>query len=175
MNFINYISTIIIPFVIVFAIGYGIAEKKNVYDIFIVGAKKGVKIVIELFPTLLAIFLAINLLKSSGIINFVIELISPLLKLLNIPAEIMPLAILRPISGSASMAVAVDIMQNYGVDTLTGLITSTIMGSTETTFYTIAIYTSCVGIKKTRWILLAALAADVAGMVASTVICRILA
>ena len=85
MNFINYISTIIIPFVIVFAIGYGIAEKKNVYDIFIVGAKKGVKIVIKLFPTLLAIFLAINLLKSSGIINFVIELISPLLKLLNIP------------------------------------------------------------------------------------------
>ena len=86
----------------------------------------------------------------------------------------MPLAILRPISGSASMAVAVDIMQNYGTDTLVGIITSTIMGSTETTFYTIAIYTSCVGIKKTRGILLAALAADIAGMVASTIICRIM-
>ena len=81
---------------------------------------------------------------------------------------------LRPISGSASMAVAVDIMQNYGVDTLTGMITSTIMGSTETTFYTIAIYTSCVGIKKTRGILVAALAADIAGMLVSTIICRIL-
>ena len=86
----------------------------------------------------------------------------------------MPLALLRPISGSASMAVAVDIMQKYGVDTLTGLITSTIMGSTETTFYTIAIYTSCVGIKKTRGILIAALAADIAGMIASIVICRIM-
>ena len=157
MNFINYISMIIIPFVIVFAIGYGIAEKKNVYDIFIVGAKKGVKIVIELFPTLLAIFLAINLLKSSGIINFVI-------KLLNIPAEIMPLAILRPISGSASMGIATNIMQENGVDSKIGLIASTIMGATETTFYTIALYTSSIGVKKIRFTLVSSLIAICVGV-----------
>lgn len=118
--------------------------------------------------------MAIGALRSSGFIDLVVNLITPFTNLLEMPSEIAPLAILRPISGSASMAVATDIMQNYGVDTLSGLITSTIMGSTETTFYTIAIYTSCIGIKKTRGILAAALAADVAGIVASTVICRIL-
>ena len=86
----------------------------------------------------------------------------------------MPLALLRPISGSASMGIAVDIMKHYGVDSFIGLITSTIMGSTETTLYTIAIYTSCVGIKKTRFILLAALLADIAGMVSSVIIWQIL-
>ena len=127
-----------------------------------------------MFPTLLGIFLAIGVLRSSGLIDFVVQLITPLTDFLEFPSQVMPLALLRPISGSASMAVAVDIMENYGTDTLIGIITSTIMGSTETTFYTIAIYTSCVGIKKTRGILMAALAADIAGMVASTVICRIL-
>lgn len=157
MNFINYISTIIIPFIIVFIIAYGIIEKRNVYDIFIVGAKKGIKIVIELFPTLLAIFLAINLLKSSGIINFIVDLISPILTALNIPIEIMPLAILRPISGSASMGIATNILQENGVDSKIGLITATIMGATETTFYTIALYTSSIDIKKIRFTLFAAL------------------
>ena len=161
MNFINYISTIIIPFVIVFAIGYGIMEKKNVYDIFIVGAKKGSKIVIKLFPTLLAIFLAINLLRSSGIVDFVIDLISPILKVLNIPEEIMPLAILRPISGSASMGIATNIMQENGVDSKIGLIASTIMGTTETTFYTIALYTSSIGVKKIRFTLISSLIANI--------------
>lgn len=160
MNFINYISTIIIPFVIVFAVGYGIIEKKNVYDIFIVGAKRGAKIVIKLFPTLLAIFLAINLLKSSGVIDFVINLISPLLNLLNIPVEIMPLAILRPISGSASMGIATNIIKENGVDSTIGVIAATIMGATETTLYTIALYTSSIGVKKIRFTLISSLIAN---------------
>ena len=170
MNFINYISTIIIPFVIVFAIGYGIMEKKNVYDIFIVGAKKGSKIVIKLFPTLLAIFLAINLLRSSGIVDFVIDLISPILKVLNIPEEIMPLAILRPISGSASMGIATNIMQENGVDSKKGLIASTIMGTTETTFYTIALYTSSIGVKKIRFTLISSLIANIVGVTTAILI-----
>ena len=86
----------------------------------------------------------------------------------------MPLAVLRPISGSGSIAVATDIMKNCGVDSLIGKIASTIMGSTETTLYTIAVYTSCVKIKKTRYVLVASLAADIAGIVVSTVTCRIL-
>ena len=173
-NVINYISSAAIPVVIIVIIGYGLKEKVKVFDTFLEGAKEGVEIVFKMFPTLIGIFLAVGALRSSGIIDLIINLITPLTNLLEIPSQIMPLALLRPISGSASMAVAVDIMQNYGVDTLTGLITSTIMGSTETTFYTIAIYTSSVGIKKTRGILFAALAADIAGMLASTIICRIL-
>ena len=174
INVINYISSAAIPVVITVIILYGLKEKKKVFDVFLDGGKEGLEIVIKMFPTLVGIFLAVGALRSSGIIDLIVNLITPITNLLEIPSQIMPLALLRPISGSASMAVAVDIMQNYGVDTLTGLITSTIMGSTETTFYTIAIYTSADGIKKTRGILIAALAADVAGMVASTVICRIL-
>ena len=173
-NVINYISSVAIPVVIIVIIGYGLKEKVKVFDTFLEGTKEGVEIVFKMFPTLIGIFLAVGALRSSGIIDLIINLITPLTNLLEIPSQIMPLALLRPISGSASMAVAVDIMQNYGVDTLTGIITSTIMGSTETTFYTIAIYTSSVGIKKTRGILFAALAADIAGMLASTISCRIL-
>lgn len=173
-NIINYFSSAAIPIFILIIVFYGLKEKVKVFDVFLDGSKEGIEIVFKLFPTLLGIFLAIGALRSSGFIDLVVNLITPFTNLLEMPSEIAPLAILRPISGSASMAVATDIMQNYGVDTLSGLITSTIMGSTETTFYTIAIYTSCVGIKKTRGILAAALAADVVGIVASTVICRIL-
>lgn len=174
VNIINYISNATIPIIIVLIIIYGIKDKIRVFDTFLDGAKEGIEIVFKMFPTLLGIFLAVGVLRASGLIDAIVNLITPITNLLEIPSNILPLAILRPISGSASMAVAVDIMQNYGVDTLTGFITSTIMGSTETTFYTIAIYTSAVGIKKTRGILFAALAADVAGMIASTIICRIL-
>ena len=173
-NVINYISSSAMPILIMIIILYAVKEKKKVFDIFIDGAKEGIEIVFKIFPTLIGIFLAIGALRSSGIIDLVGNLISPLTNLLEIPSQVIPLAILRPISGSASMAIAVDIMNNYGVDTLIGIIASTIMGSTETTFYTIAIYTSCVGIKRTRGILLAALAADFTGIIISTIICRIL-
>lgn len=174
MKFINYLSTAAIPVVIVIIILYGIIERKKVYDIFLDGAKDGIQIVIQLIPTLIGIFVAVGALRNSGIIDLIVKVISPVTDILKIPSEIMPLALLRPISGSASIGVAVDIMQKYGTDTFLGLITSTIMGSTETTLYTIAVYTGCVGINKTRFVLLAALLADFAGMVASVAIWRIL-
>lgn len=174
MQIINYLSASAIPIVILTVIFYGIKEKKKVFDIFLEGSKEGIKIVVELFPTLIGIFLAVGALRSSGILDFIISLISPITNLLKIPSQILPLAMLRPISGSASMGVAVDIMKQYGVDSTIGMITSVIMGSTETTFYTIAIYTACVKIKKIRFVLAAALLADLAGMVASVIICQIM-
>ena len=174
MQVINYISSAAIPTVILIILLYGVAEKNKVYDTFLEGAKDGIEIVFKLFPTLVGIFLAISALRQSGIMDLIIKLISPITNLLKIPNQILPLAMLRPISGSASMAVAVDIMQKYGVDTTIGLITSTIMGSTETTLYTIAVYTSCVGVKKTRFVLFAALIADFVGMITSVVIWQIL-
>ncbi len=174
INILNYFSSLAIPLTIIVIIFYGLKEKKKTFDVFLVGAKEGIEIVLKMLPTLIGIFLAIGLLRSSGIIDFIVNLLTPITNFIKVPSEIMPLALLRPISGSASMAVAVDIMNNYGVDTLIGAISSVIMGSTETTFYTIAIYTSCVGIKKTRGILLPALVADIAGILISVVICRIL-
>lgn len=175
MTVINFLSAGAIPLIIITIIFYGLKEKQKVFDIFLDGAKDGMEIVIGLFPTLLGIFLAIGLLRNSGILDFIINLISPVTNLLKIPNQILPLAMLRPISGSASMGIAVDIMEKYGVDSLIGKITSTIMGSTETTFYTIAIYTACVKIKKIRFVLLAALLADLAGMIISVIICQIMA
>lgn len=174
MNIINYLSTIAVPMVILLIIAYGVIEKNKVYDTFIEGAKEGMQVVINIFPTLVGIFLAVGALRSSGLIELIINIIKPIIETLKIPAEIMPLALLRPISGSASMAVATDIMSKNGVDSLIGIIASTIMGSTETTLYTIALYTSAVGIKKIRFVLVAALIADITGMLVSVVICRFL-
>lgn len=171
---INYLSTLAMPAILLLIIIYGVKEKNKVYDNFLEGAKEGLQIIYNIFPTLIGIFLAISALRASGIIDLIVKILSPALTILKIPAEIMPLAMLRPISGSASMAVATDIISQYGVDSTIGLIASTIMGSTETTFYTIALYTSAVGIKKTRYVLKAALLADMIGMLASVVIWRIL-
>ena len=174
MNLIYYISNISIPIIIIIILLYGLVEKKNVFDIFLKGAKDGINMVIGIFPTLIGLFLAIQALSSSGILDFIINLFSPILHFLNVPTEIMPLALLRPISGSGSMAIATEIMRKFGVDSFIGLITATIMGSTETTLYTIAVYTNSVGIKKIRFVLFAALCADITGMLASVAIWRIL-
>lgn len=174
MKFINYFSSSVMPLILLLIIVYGLIEKNKVFDIFLEGAKEGLNIVLKIFPTLIGLFLAIGLLRSSGILELIINVLSPVLSILKIPSEIMPLAMLRPISGSASIAVATDIMKNYGVDSNIGLIASTIMGSTETTLYTIAIYTGCVGIKNTRFVLLAALGADIIGIIASVLIWNIL-
>lgn len=171
---INYISSIAMPLVIFIIVFSGLTEKKKTFDIFLKGAKEGIKIVIRIFPTLVGLFLAIVMLKNSGTIDFIIKILNPILSTFQVPSEILPLAILRPISGSGSIAIATEIMKSFGVDSNIGLIASVIMGSTETTIYTIAVYSSSVKIKDTRFVLWAALAADVVGMVASVVICRIL-
>ena len=161
MEIVNYISSSAIPITILIVLIFGLYEKKNVFDSFLEGAKEGISIVIKIFPTLIGLFVAIGCLRTSGILDAIISFCSPVTKLLKIPSEIMPLAFLRPISGSGSMAIATEIMSKYGVDSQIGLIASTIMGATETTIYTIAIYTSAVGIKKTRFVLLASLIGDV--------------
>ena len=174
MSFINYISNISMPIIIFVILLYGILEKKNVFDIFLDGANEGLKIVLNIFSTLIGLFLAIELLSNSGVIDLIVNLVNPILVILDIPSQIMPLALLRPISGSASTAIATNIMQINGVDSKIGLIAATIMGSTETTLYTIAVYTSSVKIKKTRFILMASLLADLTGMLASVIIWRFL-
>ena len=164
MKFIEYFSNIAMPFMIIVIVLYGVIERKKVFDIFLEGAKEGISVVFNIFPTLVGLFVAIGALRSSGIIDIIV----------NFPTEILPLAIIRPISGSSSIAVATDIMNTFGVDTNIGLIASVIMGSTETTIYTIAVYTSSVGIKKTRFVLWASLIADFVGIVTSVVVCRFL-
>lgn len=174
MQLIHFLSNLAMPLIILLIVTYGLLEKDKVFDDFLEGAKEGMGMVVNILPTLIGLFVAIGALRNSGILDLIIRLITPLLNVIHFPSEIMPLAMLRPISGSGSIAIATDIMKNYGVDNTIGMMASTIMGSTETTLYTIAVYTSSVKIKKTRFVLLAALAADVVGIVVSVVICQIM-
>ena len=171
MQMINFISDLAIILIIVL---YGLIERNKVFDNFLDGAKEGLEIVLSILPTLIGLFVAIGALRSSVILDIIIRIITPLLNVIHFPSEIMPLAMLRPISGSGSIAVATDILKRYGVDSTIGMMASTIMGSTETTLYTIAIYTSSVKIKKTRFVLFASLMADLVGIVVSVLVCSLL-
>lgn len=174
MKVIEFFSNIVMPLMIIIIIIYGLIERKKVFDIFLEGARDGAKIVFNIFPTLVGLFFSIGALRSSGILDLIVNLLTPIFKVVDFPTEILPLALIRPISGSASIAVATDVMKNFGVDSKIGIIASVIMGSTETTIYTIAVYTSSVGIKNTRFVLWASLIADFVGILTSVAACRIL-
>ena len=116
MTVINYFSSLAIPFTILIIVVYGVIEKVKVFDVFLEGAKEGIETVVKIFPTLIGLFVAIGLLRDSGILDFIVNLIAPVTNLLHIPSEVMPLSILRPISGSSSIAIGTDIMTEYGVD-----------------------------------------------------------
>ena len=165
----TYLSTMIIPVIISIILLVGLKEKKKVYDLFVEGAKEGIKITIKLFPTLLGIFLAIHMVRSSGLIDFISRLIAHVTNLFNVPSEILPLAIIKPISGSGSMAVATDIMAHFGPDSNIGMIAATIMGSSETTFYVIALYMSSVNVKDSRKVVIPAILADLASIITAIV------
>lgn len=117
MNIVNYISIIAVPFSIFFIISYGIFEKIKVFDSFLAGCKEGIETVIKIFPTLIALFLSISALRNSGLLDFISKILYPALNILKVPVEVLPLILIRPISGSGATAVAIDIMKNYGVDT----------------------------------------------------------
>ena len=174
MEIVNYISIIAMPLVILIIVFIALKENIPVFDLFFRGATEGIEITFKIFPTLVGLFVAIGMLRKSGILDFITKLISPVLVFMKFPSEIVPLALLRPISGSASMAVATDIIKQNGVDSFIGILASVIMGATETTLYTIAVYSSSVKIKNTRMVVIAALAADVTGIIVSLLICRII-
>lgn len=174
MNLITNISSYIIPIIIVVIIIYGIKDKVKIFDLFIEGADEGVKLSLKLFPTLVGIFFSIGMLRSSGIFEVITNFIRPVLNIISIPTEIVPLALIRPISGSGAIGVATDIMKKYGVDSYIGNVASVIMGSTETTLYIIAVYTSGIKTKKSNKLLISALIADMVGIISAVVFCRIL-
>ena len=118
MNFISYLSITAVPFVIFFIVSYGLSEKIKVFDVFLDGCKEGINTVIKIFPTLIALFLAISVLRNSGILDLLSSFLSPILNALTIPSELLPLILIRPISGSGATAVAVDIMKKYGIDNI---------------------------------------------------------
>ena len=169
----NLISSLIIPIMVLGVVIYGIYKKVNIYDVFIEGAKESFEMIFTVFPYLLGMMLAINLFLHSNILSNISSLITPILDLIGIPFDIIPMAIMRPISGTSSLAILNNIFESFGPDSFVGRLASTIQGSTDTTFYVITLYFGSIGIKKIRYSLYAGLFADLIGIIASIVIVQL--
>ncbi len=153
---------------------YAATKKVNVFDAFIVGAKKGFETSVSIIPYLIAMMVAIGMLRASGFFNLMDQLLAPLMAKIGMPPQVLPLALIRPFSGSASTGVMAELIHQYGGNSLIAKTAATMMGSTETTFYVIAVYFGSVGIRRTRHAIPAGLLADFAGIITSVLICRYL-
>ncbi|HJN38396.1 MAG TPA: spore maturation protein [Gammaproteobacteria bacterium] len=151
---------------------YGITHKVKVYESFLEGAKEGFDVVIKIIPFLVGMLVAIGMLRASGAFDSIAALLSPSLQFIGVPAEIIPISLVRPFSGAASNAMLVDMISTYGPDALVSRIGGTIMGSTETTFFVVAVYFGAVNIKKVRHAVAAGLLADFVGILAAVYICQ---
>lgn len=160
----NTLSKIVIPIFVVFVIFYGFKKKINIYDSFLNGAKEGLMISFNIFPSIIAMVFAINIFLDSNFVYEVLTFFKPILQMFNIPLEIMPMAILRPISGTATLAIMNDIFIKYGPDSYIGRLASVLQGCTDTTIYVLALYFSSIGIKKIRYSLGVGLFADLVGI-----------
>jgi spore maturation protein B len=173
MKTIQLISQLIIPLFILLVVGYGLVKKVRVYDSFVAGAKDGITVVIKIFPYLLAIFVAVKSFQASGAFAFTKDLFHGILPALNIPLEVISIAIIKPLSGSASIGVFTDIIKTTGPDSLASRMAAVIMGSAETTFYILAVYLGAVGIKKTRYLVPVCVLADIVGILIAISIVKI--
>ena len=164
------IANLLIPIVTIIVIIYGIYKKVDIYESFINGINEGLKMSISIFPTIMAMVIAINLLINSNIILDLTKYLEGFFTLIGFPTEILPIALLRPVSSSASLVIMNDILKVYGPDSYLGYIASIIQGSTDTTIYILGMYFSSVGIKKIRYSLLVGLLADLICVIVAIIV-----
>lgn len=170
MQIISIISLWFIPVLIGFILIYGTVKKIPTYETFVEGGKEGIKMAVSIIPFLVGMMVAIAIFRSSGALDYMIDFIRPFLDKVGIPADIVPLAIIRPISGNAALGMMSDIIATHGPDSFIGRLASTLQGSTDTTFYVLTVYFGAVGIKKMGDALKVGLLADLAGFAAAIVI-----
>ena len=163
-----------IPVIIASLVTYGWVRQVAIYDSLVEGAKEGFQVALRIIPFLVAILVLIGMFRTSGALDVLVGFLTPLTALVGMPAEVLPLAVLRPFSGSGSFALAAEAMQAHGPDSLIGYMSGTFTGSTETTFYTLAVYYGAIGIRKTRHTVPACLTADITGILAATFIVNLL-
>jgi spore maturation protein B len=168
----DLLSVLAIPLIIFIFIGYGYVKKVKVYEVFIEGAKEGFQVGVKIIPYLVGMLVAIAMFREAGVTYFLKIIMEPVTSLIGMDPELLPMALMRPLSGSGSLGVMSELMKTFGPDSLIGLTASTMYGSTETTFYVIAVYFGAVGIRKTRYAITAGLLADAAGLIAAVLICR---
>ena len=174
MKTVQLLSQLFIPAFILGVIFYGVVKKVRVYDSFVTGAKEGVRVVVKIFPYLLAIFVAIKSFQASGAFDFAREMLRVMLGSFDIPLEAISMALIKPLSGSASLGLFTDIVKTAGPDSLASRLSAVIMGSAETTFYVLAVYLGAVGIKKTRYLVPVCLVSDAVGIFLAILIVKLL-
>jgi spore maturation protein B len=161
----GYITKSIIGIIVMVIIGYGMIKGGKVYEWFIEGAKDGLKVCLNIFPYLLAMIIAVELFKQASLLDILNNLIAPVVGVIGLPKELIPLILIKPLSGSGAIAIFTNIVQTYGPDSGIGLMASVIMGTTETIFYTVTVYFGAVKVKKVRHTVWAAIMADLVAIV----------
>lgn len=167
MKYILYLSDMLIPLLIFYVVGYGLLMKRNVYERFIEGAKDGFQTVIGIMPTLIGLMMAVGILRASGFMDFISRICSRFTELIHFPSQLVPLVIVRMFSSSAATGLVLDIFKNYGPDSQIGMITSIMMGCTETIFYTVSVYFLAAKVTKMKYTLTGALISTFAGIAVS--------
>lgn len=162
------------PFIIVLILLYGYKKKIDMYDVFTTGVVKSFKMIKTLFPTLLSMIFAINIFISSGFLDLIFNIFKPLFNTIKVPIEILPIALMRPLSSGASLAYLNSIFERFGPDSFIGLLSSVIQGCTDTTLYVVSLYFGYIGIKKIRYSLFAGFFADLIGIIASIIVTKLL-
>ncbi|HBT65913.1 MAG TPA: spore maturation protein [Ruminococcaceae bacterium] len=174
MSGVKLVSVWAVPVFVSLVLVVGVSRRVQVFDEFLAGAGDGLRTCVRVLPALVALMTAVSMLRASGIIELLVEGIAPAAGLLGIPPEIIPLALLRPVSGSGALAMLENIYATYGADSLAGRVASVLQSSTETTFYTITVYYGAVGVRRTRHTLAAAAGGDVTGIVLSALAVKLL-
>jgi spore maturation protein B len=163
----------IVPIILFLVSAIAIRKKEDPYALMLAGASDGMKMLISILPALVVLLTAVSMLRASGAIEIISQIMAPAFRFVGIPPETAMLVLVRPISGSAALAVGADLMATYGVDSLVGRTAAVMLGSTETTFYTISVYFGAAGIHKTRYTVLAALIADLTGFIMASLSVRL--
>jgi spore maturation protein B len=171
---ITLVSVVAIPFIILLFLLWGVARRVKVYEVFVEGAKDGFSVALKIIPYLVAMLVAIGIFRASGALDLLTALLGPLTRLIGMPAEVLPMGLLRPLSGSGSLGLMTELMTTHGPDSLIGIMASTMYGSSETTFYVLAVYFGSVSIRNTRHAVPVGLIADAAGMLAAVWIVNLL-
>lgn len=174
MRFISYISVFMIPVLILYILGYGLIAKRNIYNDFLEGAEEGLKIVRRLVPTLIGLMTAVGVLRASGFLEFLGNILSKASGALGIAPELFPLGLVRLFSSGAATGLLLDIFKQFGTDSPTGLMAALMLSATESVFYCMSVYFGSIGVQKTRYTLPGALIASLAGMMATVCIVQFL-
>ncbi|MDP4143571.1 MAG: spore maturation protein [Bacillota bacterium] len=168
----DYLVKSIIAIIVVAIVVYGMLKGVKVYECFVEGAKDGIAICVKIFPYLLAMIVAVSVFRESKALDYFIALITPVVNFIGLPPEVVPLAMVKPLSGSGAMGIFAETLKKYGADTYIGTVASIMMGSTETIFYTITVYFGAVGVKKVRHAVWAAVMADITALIMAITVAK---